>query len=300
MSKKKRHHHEEHEEHVNHEAWVIPYADMLTLLMAMFLVLWAIGQVDVSKAKAVSTGFADEFGLSTSAGSGAGGVGVLDGVERPDEEAKPEDKSARVDKTMAIAAGGSGSGIAELNHQLQEVQHEIATDAAASGNDTSLRFRVEQRGLVVSIVSEGVLFAAGEAELQPAGRVVLDDLAESLAGIPNQLAVEGHTDNIPISTPRFPSNWELSTARATAVLRYLVEHHGIAPARMSAAGYADQRPLAGNDTGGGRARNRRVDIAVLSLPTNSKTAPTTQPATTTTTPTRNTPTTPKKNGGTHG
>jgi chemotaxis protein MotB len=110
--------------------------------------------------------------------------------------------------------------------------------------------------------------------------MVLDTLAASLVGVPNQLAVEGHTDNVPINTAQFPSNWELSTARATAVLRYLVEHHGIAPARLSAAGYADQRPVAPNDTGGGRARNRRVDLAILSLSKNAEVAPTTTPPTT--------------------
>ena len=280
MSKKKRHHHEEHEEHVNHEAWVIPYADMLTLLMAMFLVLWAIGQVDVSKAKAVSTGFADEFGLSTSAGSGAGGVGVLDGVAKPDASAKPQDKSQKVDKTMSIAGGSGGTGVAQLTEQLTEVQSDIAADAGIAGIETSMKFRTEQRGLVVSVVAEGVLFEAGQAVLKPEGKMVLDSLAGSLVDAPNQLAVEGHTDNVPISTARFPDNWELSTARATAVLRYLTEHHGIASARLSAAGYGDQRPIDSNETGGGRARNRRVDIAVLSLPNDKKVAPTTVPPTT--------------------
>jgi chemotaxis protein MotB len=292
MSKKKRHHHEEHEEHVNHEAWVIPYADMLTLLMAMFLVLWAIGQVDVSKAKAVSTGFADEFGLSTSAGAGAGGVGVLDGVQKPDETAKPQDKSQKIDKTIAIngnVAGGGGGN--SLTKQLQGVEQAIQRAAGAAGIDTSLDLRIEHRGLVVSIVAEGVLFEAGSADLKPEGKVVLDSLADTLTGIPNQLAVEGHTDDRPISTAQFPSNWELSTARASAVLRYLVARHGIAPARMSAAGYADQRPVASNATTGGRARNRRVDLAILSLADGSQTPPTSAPATTTTTPTIDSPTT---------
>jgi chemotaxis protein MotB len=103
--------------------------------------------------------------------------------------------------------------------------------------------------------------------------------------------VEGHTDDRPISTAQFPSNWELSTARASAVLRYLVARHGIAPARMSAAGYADQRPVASNATTGGRARNRRVDLAILSLADGSQTPPTSAPATTTTTPTIDSPTT---------
>ncbi|MCC6226756.1 MAG: flagellar motor protein MotB [Microthrixaceae bacterium] len=265
--KKKRHHHEEHEEHVNHEAWVIPYADMLTLLMAMFLVLWAIGQVDIDKAKAVSTGFADEFGLASSAGSGAGGVGILDGVEKPKENAGAADKKPKVDKTMRIAPqDGADAGAVPLTEQLEQVQQQIIDGASESGIETSLRYRTEQRGLVVSIVAEGVLFDGGSAELKPAGKMVLDSLADSLSGVPNQLAIEGHTDSLPISTAQFASNWELSTARSSSVLRYLISRHGIAPVRLSASGYADQRPVDSNDTDGGRARNRRVDIAVLSLP----------------------------------
>jgi len=116
---------------------------------------------------------------------------------------------------------------------------------------------------VVSIVAENVLFDAGSATIRPEGRVVLDGIAESLANLPNQLSVEGHSDDRPISTAQFPSNWELSTARASIVLRYLVERHGVSMNRISAAGYADQRPVVPNDSEGARAENRRVDIAIL-------------------------------------
>ncbi len=267
--RKKRHHHEEHEEHVNHEAWVIPYADMLTLLMAMFLVLWAIGQVDVSKAKAVSTGFADEFGLASSAGKGAGGKGVLDGVEKPDE-VNALSGSKKMDALPDVKISEmSPKQVAEAREaeqkQLQEVKERIGETAEQAGLATSLKFRTEQRGLVVSIVAEGVLFTPGSAELQPAGRVILDTIADALSGLPNQLQVEGHTDNVPISTAQFPSNWELSTARASSVLRYLSDRHGVSQDRLSAAGYADRRPMASNETSGGRAQNRRVDIAVVAL-----------------------------------
>ena len=283
MSKKK-HHHEEHEEHVNHEAWVIPYADMLTLLMAMFLVLWAIGQVDISKAKAVSTGFADEFGLSSSAGSGAGGNGVLDGVQKPDQN-NVADMKSKIDKTMQIAAQKQAEQAAAntSNQQLQQVQSAIAAAASGSGLGNSVQFHIEARGLVVSIVAEGVLFDAGAAELKPEGKVVLDDIAESISKIPNQVSIEGHTDNRPISTAQYPSNWELSTSRASSVLRYMVGRHGIDPKRLSAAGYADQRPVADNSTDGGRAKNRRVDIAITALFTQA-TGSTVPPADSTSTP----------------
>jgi len=267
--RKKRHHHEEHEEHVNHEAWVIPYADMLTLLMAMFLVLWAIGQVDVDKAKAVSTGFADEFGLASSAGKGPGGKGVLDGVEKPQQVdavtgSKKSEDLAQLDIGSMTMDQRAEARRAE-QQQLQEVQQRIDATAGQAGMAGSVKFRTEERGLVVSIVAEGVLFTPGSATLEPAGRVILDTIAEALTGLPNQLSVEGHTDDVPIATAQFPSNWELSTARASSVLRYLTDRHGVSQDRLSAAGYADRRPVASNETSGGRAQNRRVDIAVIAL-----------------------------------
>ncbi len=267
---RKKHHHEEHEEHVNHEAWVIPYADMLTLLMAMFLVLWAIGQVDVDKAKAVSTGFADQMGLASAPGegAGAGGKGVLDGSE----SAKPPPiiDTKLSDEELRMAAEAREEAQQAEREQLAEVQQTINETAEQAGMGNAVKFRTEERGLVVSIVAEGVLFDAGSAALEPAGRVVLDSIAAALAGLPNQVSIEGHTDNMPIATAQFPSNWELSTARASSVLRYLADRHGVPEDRLAAAGYADRRPVAPNDTTGGRAQNRRVDIAVIALYPNDR------------------------------
>jgi chemotaxis protein MotB len=271
---KRRHHHEEHEEHVNHEAWVIPYADMLTLLMGLFLIMWSIGQVDLDKLKAVSTGFADEFGLASSAGKGGGGTGVLDGADSIKKDAAPSAaKEEGVDKTEAISIDRARdllaadqqqqAAVAAQSEQLQQVQQAISQGAGVAGVSTNIRFRSEDRGLVVSIVTEGVLFEAGSAVLRPEGRVILDGIAATLLTVPNQLSIEGHTDNRPISTAEFPSNWELSTRRATTVLTYLADVHHIPKDRLSAAGYADQRPVATNDTDAGRGENRRVDIAVL-------------------------------------
>ena len=168
MSKKK-HHHEEHEEHVNHEAWVIPYADMLTLLMAMFLVLWAIGQVDVNKAKAVSAGFADEFGLTGSAGKGSGGVGILDGTAAAKDD--PVASRSKPDKTPAIAAlereQQARQDRQDAETQLNQVADKIESDAAAEGLSSAHRFKMQARVLVVSIITHGVLFYAASADLRP-------------------------------------------------------------------------------------------------------------------------------------
>lgn len=264
---RKKHHHEEHEEHVNHEAWVIPYADMLTLLMAMFLVLWAIGQVDINKAKAVSSGFADQFGLAqNSARGGSSGAGVLDGSSSNKKDPAAAGRP-QPDRAQAIAAYEREQAAREVQQastqQLEQVKQQIQQNASKSGLMAGFTFRMEARGLVVSISSDSVLFDSGSAVLTSEGQLVLAGLADVLSRIPNQVSVEGHTDNVPIATSAYPSNWELSTARATSVLRYLVDRYGLSRARLSAAGYADQRPLAGNDTAAGRTRNRRVDIAVL-------------------------------------
>jgi chemotaxis protein MotB len=116
---------------------------------------------------------------------------------------------------------------------------------------------------VLQIVTDQVLFDLGKADLRPEGRAVLDGLASALKEVPNDIAVEGHTDNRPISGFPFPSNWELSTARATSVLRYLVDDKGLDRKRISAAGYGEERPVVPNDTPAHQAQNRRVEIVVL-------------------------------------
>lgn len=269
---KRKHHHEEHEEHVSHEAWVIPYADMLTLLMALFLVMWATGQTDVNKLKAVSAGFADSLGIEGN-GHGVGGRGVMDGADKPDTGAQPDltpkvEAGSKKDLAsyLAFQDQQAKTAKADENQKLLALQTEITDAAAGTPAAGDLRFRIEGRGLVVSIVTEGVLFDAGSADLRPEGRQILDEIAGPLSKVPNQLAIEGHTDDRPISTDRFPSNWELSTDRATSVLRYLIDTHHFGPDHMTASGYADQRPVAPGHDDASRAQNRRVDIAVLSPP----------------------------------
>ena len=111
---------------------------------------------------------------------------------------------------------------------------------------------------------EGTVFASAEAELEPVALPALESIAKVLAPLPNDIQVEGHTDNTPIATPRFPSNWELSTTRATSIVHYLLTHHQFEPTRLSAAGYGEFRPIASNNSSDGRSQNRRVDIVILS------------------------------------
>lgn len=308
---RKREHHEEHEEHVNHEAWVIPYADVLTLLMALFLVLWALGDTNEEKTSIAADSFRRELGGAGVAefdlgfgngDSGGGGVGILDGVgpaplagtdesesvidgegsapEVPEDTGilvglspdaispddprfDPLDDPSLVPPEDGESGGGTGGLDGETVDPLDEIERAVREEAVGSGLATAVGFRREARGLVVSIVSDSVLFGEGAAAVQPDGVTILGVVAGALLDRPNAIIVEGHTDSRPISTAEFPSNWELSTARATSVLRLLSEQLGIANGRLSAAGYADTRPIASADDPASLARNRRVEIVVI-------------------------------------
>ena len=131
-----------------------------------------------------------------------------------------------------------------------------------SDTSGSVDVGASREGIVISLAGN-LLFDSGKSDLKPRGMTLLDTLAERLRTMPNEIRVEGHTDNIPIATPLYPSNWELSSARATTVARYLAEHDEIAASRLSAAGFGEFHPVAPNDTREGRARNRRVDLVVL-------------------------------------
>ena len=249
-------------EHVNHERWLITYADMITLLMVLFIVLFSMSQVDLAKFEQLKQSLNGAFGASSGGGSGAspieGGDGVLPGSTVPialpavDAEAQA---ALATQEAQKVAAAAEQAVLEETKAKLGAALGRAGLGGAGIG------MRVERRGLVVTIASDKVLFHPGQATLRPEGHDIIRQLARPLASMPNPLRVEGHTDDVPIAGS-YASNWELSTARATTVLRELASAGGIAPARLSAAGYADQRPMAPNTTPDGRARNRRVEILV--------------------------------------
>ena len=249
---------EEHEEHVNHEAWVIPYADMLTLLMALFLMLFAIGQTDLAKFEKLAAGAASALGGGGSSKVFDGGPAIMDGAAAIDPAVRAEQAEAALQREEAGEKAAAAAA-----QTLTQVEEQLRTSVAAELRD-SIVIRREARGVVMSIVADEVLFAPGGADLQGAGHDVLRQVADTIRSLPNSVVVEGHTDDVPINTPQFRSNWELSTARATEVLRVLVDELGVPANRVAAAGYGEQRPVATNDTPEGRSRNRRVELAVLS------------------------------------
>lgn len=273
--KKKGHHEEEHE---NHERWLVSYADMVTLLMCLFIVLFAISQVDIKKFGALSEGLQDGFGAPMSI--------LEDGNAAPEEPGLTVAAPAPVN--LKGDAGISGQGLTDVQkaaeaavqaEQLERTQREAenAYDELAAARDkidAALRnagypdsaiYRIDERGLVVSIIADQVLFDAAEAKLRPEGRTILTAVAPTLRDLPNKLSVDGHTNNIPTDpNGPWPSNWELSAYRATTVLRYLAEQNQVPQQRMTATGFADTVPLVDPSDPTALTVNRRVDIVVLS------------------------------------
>ncbi len=233
-------HDEEHEEHENHERWLVSYADMMTLLMVLFIVMFAISSINQGKFDQLKQGLHNGFGTPQT--MMAGGNNMLDsgGGVAPDDP-----------QIASVASGGAGgvtvnsakgvapeqvAGLVKATEQAQvrqEVENlkkaEAALKAALAkaGIPNGATFRFDERGLVVTIATDKVLFQSGSATLRRQGRRILDTIEPTLAKLPNRISVDGHTNSVPIATDRYPSNWELSTDRAAGVLRYLGRPGGI-------------------------------------------------------------------------
>ena len=222
--------------------WMVTYSDLVTQLLAFFVILFTISTVDVQRFQLLLSAF-------------RASVGVLERGRSLDRQALVGNPPLQVVPTFNYSRAAE---------QLQVVYEELSRLVESGGLERFVQLVPEERGLVVRF-ADRVLFDLGRAELRPEARRVLDSVAEVLKPLPNAIRVEGHTDDLPIHNARFPSNWELSTARATTVVRYLIERHGFEPRRLSAAGYGEYRPLVPNTSEAARQRNRRVDVVVLRL-----------------------------------
>lgn len=221
-------------EHENLERWLLTYSDLITLLLAFFIVMYSMSQVDAKK-----------FGQMQEALSGVlkGGALVI----------------KQGNKIGALA----GQGVLKVGF-LKSIGDAIKRDFQGLGNDKLVNTEVTERGLVIHIM-ESALFTEGSAKLTDDAKNTLHMVAGHLIGLPNHIRIEGHTDNRPINTIKYPSNWELSSVRATEVVRFLIDNHDIKPNMISALGYGEFRPLVPNITDENRAKNRRVDIVVLTM-----------------------------------
>jgi len=219
------------------ERWLITYADMITLLMIFFIVMYSLSKVDVAKFKTLAESLAAVFG--------AGGM-VL---ESPGPAVVPGSPQEQFREMVEKA-------------QLENLKQEMDQYIHESGLQAKVSVTMEERGIVLSF-QDNVLFELGSDRLTDQARQILDKVAPILASTPNYIRIEGHTDDLPINTARFPSNWELSAARATNVVRELINNHGFTPQKLSATAYGEYRPRAPNNNEANRQLNRRVDLIIL-------------------------------------
>jgi chemotaxis protein MotB len=263
----------EEEEHENHERWLVSYADMMTLLLVLFVVLFAMSQIDKEKFAALASGLSEAFGSPVTAMQGSASnpeASVLDSLDAAVDIQIPPAPAAQesVDAAAAEAARQEALRVAAEAQseydQLAAARDAIDAALAVSGHAGTAEFQIDERGLVVHIVSDPVLFGPEEAELQPTGREILRAVAPTLAALPNGLAVEGHANSLPVTRGGpWPSNWELSAYRATTVVRFLAAE-GVPQPRLQGTGLSDTRPMVPASDPDALSLNRRVDIVVLS------------------------------------
>lgn len=225
--------------------WMTTYGDLVTLLMCFFVLLFAFSEIDAQKFEAVMESF-------------QGSAGILSGGETLSEGPLVFSTVPEVDVTQSSEAQNM-----ENLEMLKEIVEEFLE---VKELDEDIIVELDSRGLVIRFPDEA-LFDSGKADIKPEARETLTFLGELLNTeefADSAIRVEGHTDNIPINTFRFPTNWELSTTRATNVLKFFVNEGNLEPNRLAASGYGEYYPLASNDTREGRARNRRVDVVILS------------------------------------
>ncbi len=240
------------------ERWLVSYADFITLLFTFFVTMYGISRVDEQRlASAV-------ISLQNALNSlGKSQLWKVDNGVIPSGGAPIHIIPASIPK-----AEPKNSERAIFEDLSRKIQKDIEGLSTEKSKNTSFRgnqigYLINESGLIIRI-PERLFFDSGEAAIHPKVIPILDILVQSLGEIQNQIRIEGHTDNVPINTIHFPSNWELSTARANAIIRYFLTKHNFDPSRISAVGYAEFRPIAPNDNSEGRQQNRRVDVVVLS------------------------------------
>jgi chemotaxis protein MotB len=235
------------QEHDNHERWLISYADFITLLFAFFVVMYAISSVNEGKYKVLGMSLGTAFGNQASKEGDSK-------IRLTEEEMYLKSIVDRRNSKLIELQRRSAERRQMLVNKLNQAMSKFVKNGQMNVSETA-------RGVMLEI-NANALFAQGAADLSAAARTTLNDVAKVLADTEQLIEVEGHTDDVPISTPIFPSNWELSSARASSVVRLFIDH-GIQAKRLSVLGSADNHPVVANDSAEGRMRNRRVTVTVL-------------------------------------
>ncbi|NLK73554.1 MAG: OmpA family protein [Clostridiales bacterium] len=225
--------------------WMTTYSDMMSLLLTFFILLYSFSSLDAKK-------FQDVANALQAVLTGQSNITIFD-------ESTPADTS--VDAPVAVPDED------DFEYEIQEVYEQVKKYLEQEGLDAQVSVTMNKRGISIDI-KERVLFDLGKADIKQESKVILDKVGQLLKIIDRDVVVEGHTDNLPINTFEFKSNWELSVIRAVNVLRYFVEVQGIDPRRISATGYGEYQPITSNETDAGKAMNRRVNILLLVYPEN--------------------------------
>jgi chemotaxis protein MotB len=254
------------------ERWLLTYADMITLLMALFIVMFSISSVNTSKFDALQKSLKEAFSGSVLPGGDA--VLQTGGNPKGRETPKvtppvPAIQPLIQKEFQKEQEKKQGAKQGTEDEQFKQVKRNLDDYAAKHGLKKKLETEITRRGLVIRMLTDGVLFDSGEAKIKPGAMPQLEKIAGLLQVDENHpINVEGHTDNVPIKSSQFPTNWELSTARASSVVRLLIADN--APAdRLGAVGYAQLHPIASNGSAAGRSRNRRVEIVLLRVNDNA-------------------------------
>ena len=268
------------EEHESHERWLVTYADMLTLLMVLFVVLFAMSSIDKQKFEQLSAGLKAGFGAATAFDGGTGALldngqanSAMDAMNPPNvaPDIPAPATSAAVKKAVskALAAASLVQAQASLSmaqsevNKFKKLQAKINKALADKKIKIGVRFTIDERGLVITIITSSVVFPGDRADLLPFGQNLLDAIGPTLKPLPNKIEVDGHTNQLPVPTRYYPTAWELSSARATIVVRYLIDREGLPSDRMLAVGFAGTRPLYKSSDPRAVTLNRRVEIVVL-------------------------------------
>ena len=272
MARRRERRHQQ-EGHGSHERWLITYADMITLLMVLFIVLFAISQVDQKRFDMLKDGMAAGFGNNPSPFQGdrtvlaeAGSQPLSPIRPRIDEAVRKltqEHPEAGTPQDAAASKDTYAQARAEVA-RLESLRREVVKVLKAHGYLGDVSMAIDDRGLRISLVSRHIVFRANLAELSSRGQRVLDVLAPVLRDLPNQIEIAGHTNQVKVKPKYYPTDWELSAARAVTVLRYLHERQHVPAEHMSATAYGHQKPLVDPDKRGSQVLNKRVDVVVLS------------------------------------
>jgi chemotaxis protein MotB len=254
-----------HAEHMNHERWLISYADFITLLFALFVVLYASSQVDKRKvgrlALSIQVAF-QELGVFDTSSTA---IPLNDSEAIPFQKIQVVENAERTSDMTRFVQPMKGILSPAPNAPLRNIQAELEKALAPEIKDHVVELKARREGLIVSLREVG-FYVSGSATIRPASKDAIDRLAAVLKTRTESLRIEGHTDNVPIHNLHFASNWELSTARASDLIDVFIHRYDFDPRRLSAAGYAEYHPVSSNDSPEGRARNRRVDIVILNPP----------------------------------